>query len=315
MPTAQRPLPTFRPPFQTAVLGLVSNAQNIANSNYSGLTATLNHSVGGGLQFQASYTWSHALDEISNNSLSPFGLNVSGLYADVIYPENPYNVRQFNYGNADYDIRHNFTMNYVWSDALRHFTSGGPNVLMKGWSLSGTIFVHTGLPFTVFSSNVTSALQATNYGGQSNQQYIFADTSVSPSGISCGASAATVSTSGVPNPCLLGPTSSNPEFSDPVANYGNQTRNQYRGPGYFDTDFAIEKGFGIPKWEGAQFTVGARFFNLFNHPNFNFPVMNVDSPQFGQVIQTVSTPTSIYGSGLGADASPRVIQLQAKIVF
>jgi hypothetical protein len=29
----------------------------------------------------------------------------------------------------------------------------------------------------------------------------------------------------------------------------------------------------------------------------------------------VSQPTTIYGSGLGADASPRVIELQAKFVF
>jgi hypothetical protein len=114
---------------------------------------------------------------------------------------------------------------------------------------------------------------------------------------------------------MFGPGSANPQFTDPIGTYGNQIRNQYRGPGYFDTDFAIEKGFGIPKWEGAQFTVGARFFNLFNHPDFDFPVMNADSPQFGQIIQTVSTPTSIYGSGLGADASPRVIQLEGKFVF
>jgi hypothetical protein len=104
-------------------------------------------------------------------------------------------------------------------------------------------------------------------------------------------------------------------FPDPIDTYGNQRRNQYRGPKYFDTDFAIEKGFGIPKWEGAQFSVGARFFNLFNHPDFYFPIMNASNPQFGQILQTVSTPTSIYGSGLGADASPRVIQLQAKITF
>jgi hypothetical protein len=61
--------------------------------------------------------------------------------------------------------------------------------------------------------------------------------------------------------------------------------------------------------------VGARFFNLFNHPDFYFPIMNADAPNFGQIIQTVSTPTSIYGSGLGADASPRVIQLQLKLNF
>jgi len=105
------------------------------------------------------------------------------------------------------------------------------------------------------------------------------------------------------------------QFPDPTNTYGNQTRNQYRGPQYFNTDFAVEKNFGIPKWEGAQFSIGARFFNLFNHPDFNFPIMNADSPSFGQIQETVSSPTSIYGSGLGADASPRVIQLQAKFQF
>lgn len=294
-------LPTTIP---DARFGTVQNAQNIANSNYNGLTVTANHSFSGGFQFQASYTWSHALDEISNNSLSPFGLNTTGLYADPVYPENPANLKQFNYGNADYDIRNNFTMNYVWSDGLRHLTHWGPNALMKGWSFSGTIFRHSGLPFTVYSAAVTSSLQNTNYGPGGGAQYIFADV-LGPTTSSCGASAATGT------PCL-----SLADFAEPTGGYGNQRRNQYRGPGYFDTDFAIEKGFGIPKWEGAQFSLGARFFNLFNHPNFDFPVENVSNQgQFGTIIQTVGTPTSIFGSGLGADSSPRIIQLQAKFQF
>jgi hypothetical protein len=77
----------------------------------------------------------------------------------------------------------------------------------------------------------------------------------------------------------------------------------------------VEKAFGVPKWETAQFSIGARFFNIFNHPTFYFPVMNLDSTQFGQIIQTVGSPTSIFASGLGANASPRLIQLPAKFVF
>ena len=38
--------------------------------------------------------------------------------------------------------------------------------------------------------------------------------------------------------------------------FGNQTRNQYRGPGYFNTDMSITKNFKIPHWEGAKFGVG-----------------------------------------------------------
>jgi hypothetical protein len=292
-------LPTTVP---DAALGQVSQQENVANSNYSGLVVTAKHSFNGGFQFQASYTYSHAQDEISNNTFSPFGVNVSGQQADVIYPQDPFNFRKYNYGNADYDIRHNFTMNYVWSDAFRHLTSHGPNVLVKGWTFSGTIFRHSGLPFTVFSNTDTNALSATNYG--SGTTYVYSNI-VGATGFNCSGQAAKVNT-----PCLL-----TANFADPFNAFGNQGRNQFRGPGYFNTDFAVEKGFGIPKWEGAQFSVGARFFNVFNHPDFNFPISNANSSQFGQITSTISSPTSIYGSGLGADASPRLVQIQGKITF
>jgi hypothetical protein len=289
--------------------GQVSQVQNVANSNYNGLVAALNHNFRGGFQFQSSYTWGHSLDEISNNSLSPFGLNTAGLYADVIFPQDPRNIAKYNYGNSDYDIRHSFLMNYVWSDAMGHLTNWGPKALMKGWNFSGTIITHSGLPFTVYSTNVSSALQRTNYGA--GAQYVFANV-IGPATSSCGASAAEVMANGLAaRPCL-----SSANFADPTNNWGQQRRNQYRGPNYFDTDFSVEKGFGLPKWEGAQFSVGARFFNFFNHPNFFFPVMNVDNTSnFGQILQTIGSPTSIFGSGLGADSSPRIIQLQAKITF
>src|SRR5579872_833906 len=119
--------------------GVVAQTQNSGNSNYNGVTLTAAHTMNGGFQFQASYTYSHALDEISNSSLNPFGVNANG-NVDVVTPLNPFNVRQLNYGNADYDVRQSFVMNYVWSDALRHLTARGPNAIMRGWTLSGTIF-------------------------------------------------------------------------------------------------------------------------------------------------------------------------------
>ena len=294
---------------------VVSQQQNVANSNYHGLVIDAKHDFSRGFHFEAGYIWSHALDEISNNSLSPFGQNTIGVYADVIYPQDPYNFRKYNYGNADYDIQHSFTMNYVWSDGFRHLTSRGPNVLMKGWSFSGTLLRHSGLPFTVISENATSALEATvspligptaaYYGLPGfGTQYAFADIT-GPTTHSCSGSAANPLT-----PCLL-PAN----FADPTSNWGQQRRNQFRGPGYFDSDFAVEKAFGLFNREDKQISVGARFFNVFNHPDFYFPVMNLDNPLFGSVIQTISSPTSIYGTGLGANASPRLIQLQAKIVF
>src|SRR5580692_4579710 len=292
-----------------ARFGVVAQTQNVGNSNYNGLTLTAAHNFTGGFQFQASYTYSHALDEISNSSLNPFGVNANG-NVDVVTPLNPFNIAQLNYGNADYDVRQSFVMNYVWSNAFRHLTSRGPDALVKGWTFSGTIFKHTGFPYSIWSSNATATLQGALFGSTSpaTTTAVLANVVGSPN-INCGGSAAQL-VNGLPNPCY-----SAANFADPINNFGTQLRNQFRGPGYFDTDFGVEKAFGVPKWESAEFSIGARFFNLFNHPNFAFPNTNADSGQFGQITQTVSQPTTIYGAGLGADASPRVIELQAKFVF
>ena len=120
---------------------------------------------------------------------------------------------------------------------------------------------------------------------------------------SCGSSAVTT-------PCL---TSS--EFSPATSGFGAQRRNQFYGPNYFDTDFTVMKNFNIPHWEGAKFGVGLQFFNLFNHPNFDQPIGDIANPQFGSIVTTVSTPTSILGSFLGGDASPRLIQVKAHLTF
>lgn len=305
-PTGFGGLPTTVPNSQ---FGVVGQTQNIGNSNYNGIVISASHTVNGGFQFQASYTYSHALDEISNNSLDPFGVN-SFANVDIVTPLDPLRVRALNYSNADYDVRHSFVMNYVWSNAFRHLTSRGPDALMKGWTFSGTIFKHTGFPYSVFSSNETALLQQSFFGSgaAATSTAVLANVVGNPN-VTCGSSAAQL-VNGLPNPCY-----SAANFSDPTNAFSNQRRNQFRGPGYFDTDFDVEKSFVVPRWEGANFVVGARFFNLFNHPNFAFPNTDIDSNQFGQITSTVSQPTTIYGSGLGADASPRVIELQAKFVF
>ncbi len=100
-----------------------------------------------------------------------------------------------------------------------------------------------------------------------------------------------------------------------TAAFGNQMRNQYRGPKYFDTDFSIKKNFNVPGSENAKIGFGAECFNLFNHPNFALPNNNIASGYFGTITSTVSTPTSILGSFLGGDASPRLIQLSLHLNF
>jgi hypothetical protein len=100
------------------------------------------------------------------------------------------------------------------------------------------------------------------------------------------------------------------------ATYGSQRRNQFYGPGYFNTDFTIMKNTAIPGWERGELGLGVQFFNLFNYPNVYQPNRDINDPSlFGQITRTVNKPTGILGSLLGGDASPRLIQLTARINF
>jgi hypothetical protein len=61
--------------------------------------------------------------------------------------------------------------------------------------------------------------------------------------------------------------------------------------------------------------IGVQFFNFFNHPNFGPPDNYSSDPGFGEISTMEMPPTSILGSGLGGDVSPRMIQLKAQIQF
>jgi len=90
-----------------------------------------------------------------------------------------------------------------------------------------------------------------------------------------------------------------------------------RGPDYFNSDFSVWKRLNvIPRNEKAEFDLGFQFYNVFNHPNFDNPAYDVSNTStFGILQRTISPSTTVYGSGLGADASPRLIQLKAQFKF
>jgi hypothetical protein len=100
----------------------------------------------------------------------------------------------------------------------------------------------------------------------------------------------------------------------PLVAFG-QGRDRFRGPSYFNTDFAVIKNTKIPHWESAELGIGFQFFNLFNHPNFGFPDFVSSDTTFGQIFNLEQSPTSIVGAGLGGNAAPRMIQLKVQLRF
>jgi hypothetical protein len=280
----------------------VTEVGNYGVSNYNGMTASFTRRVSSSFQLQASFTWSHALDDISNGGFLPFNL---GTNVSVLSAQDPYCLKCYNYGNADYDVRKQFNATYLWhTPKLQNRALD----LLADWTISGTFFVRSGLPFTVLDSTTAGLLSGFNDGGP-----VFADTSVGA--LSCSSSNRVDNYRTTPA-CFTSPGDfASPVAAGGVATFGNERRNQVYGPRFFDADLTLMKNFRVPHWEGAEFEIGAQAFNVLNHPNFDQPVGTLGAPNFGYSERTVATPTSIFGSFLGADASPRALQIRAQLRF
>jgi hypothetical protein len=189
----------------------------------------------------------------------------------------------------------------VYNLPIRQFFFGhGWRSLVNGWRVSGTLFTHSGFPYTVVDGNAEGTLYYQGFGGP-----VFATYLNNP---------APVTSCDSPNhPCLTASQFAAPTTSP--THFGIQGRNMFRGPGYFNTDLALTKSLSLPHWESAKLMLGFQVFNVLNHPNFDQPVANLADPQFGKILYTVSQPTTIFGSGLGGDASSRLVQVRASLSF
>jgi hypothetical protein len=277
--------------------GEVRELTNNGWSNYDGLVTSFRWRMSSNFTGGFSYTWSHALDTCSNECLEPFNALTA---VSLRYQINPTN-QALNYSNADYDTRHSVNANYVYVLPTSYFHNGLMKSILGGWTAAGTFFYKTGYPFSVLDTGVRSAQSVVNASGIATTPQL-ADWIGGSSGYpSCT----------TPNqPCY-----SSSLFATKANQHdlGNIPRNSFRGPGYFDTDLNITKTFAVR--ERYKLTIGAFFFNVLNHPNFDLPVNNLALGTFGTIQGTVSAPSSAYGSFQGAAVSGRVVQTQVKFTF
>jgi outer membrane receptor protein involved in Fe transport len=281
-------LPTTAPDPRFRV---VTDLSNNGWSNYDGLIVSYRRAFGFGFQGQIGYTWSHALDTVSNGGLTLF---FSG---DSLTSQNdPLNLRRLNYSNADYDVRHSVVADFTWELPMKS-SNHIANHILGGWALSGKIFARTGTPFSVINSRIPGSLSAT-VGG--NVLATLLDSHIQTS---CGHA-------NVDTPCF---TTSQFATLAQQTNFGNLPRNSFRAPGYTDVDTSLYKTIAIH--ERAKFILGASAFNVMNHPNFGSPAFNVAVGGLGLISSTVTAPTSPYGSFQGSAVSGRVLVLTGKFQF
>ena len=296
--------------------GAVTQLNTGANSHYNGLQLTAEKRLGHGLLAQANYSWSHCMDTVSNGGFLPFsaGGALSPLPGEL--------GRQ--YGPCDYDVRQNLTAQYVYQLPVK-VRSRVWGYALNGWQISGTVFWHTGLPFSVlsapYSANGNGIVQGSGPQYASvvagaplyehnpipgvtqpgTIQWLNPDAFVSTVDPSTGA-------------CTGGDSPKNCQF-------GNLGRNALRGPAFTWSDFYLTKWFKLNDRVKAR--IDAQFFNVFNHPNFGLPVLGyagipgkpATQTGFGALSYTTSPPTGLLGVGLGGDSSPRMMALQARLEF
>lgn len=271
------------------------------SSNYHSLQLSLRKTYSAGLSLTANYTYSKALDTVSdafNNRRSTSPTDVQNI--------------RYDYGPADFDLRHR-----VVSTLSYDLPFLKQNRWLGGWGVNSIISFQTGHPVTPYSSSNTYDL---NHDGHFSDRLVPIGSPMSTvlstsAGDACTAAITAKQGSGkcyfaaskwVPyDPQGTGggvfgscPPSVNNGFwcNAPVG------RNTLFGPKNSIVDFSATKKFKIT--ESSSLTFQANFFNLFNHPNFAPPTADITSSNFGQSAGT-----------LGDNGGHRITQLALRLDF
>jgi carboxypeptidase family protein len=256
-------------------------------STYNALQFQVVKRLTHGLQVNASYTYSHSLDEGS-------GLG-AGLFFNGNNPLDP----RTSYASSDFDRTHVFTIAYVYQFPKIRDASRFVDAVANGWGIQGVTVAESGTPFSIidfsgtaggifFSSDdfVTNPILPLAPGISPGQARQGGTDEFFKSGPFQGARVPfinpndfavpllTCGQDGVPPPGpTVGGTSTN--FCDNVeTGFGNNGRNLFRSPFQTRFDFSVFKNFKLSERFNLKFQADA--FNIFNHPSFDAPNGNFE---------------------------------------
>ncbi len=254
-------------------------------STYNALQLQATKKMSHGFQFNASYTYSHSLDEGS-------GLG-SGLFFNGNDPLKPRTA----YASSDFDRTHVFTISYVYQIPTRPFASHLADKVVNGWGIQGVTVAQSGQPFSVIDFSGTAASIFFSADDFITNPILPLAPGVSPkqatqggkdnsftSGLLAGVRVPYINPndfsipflqpgqSGVP-PC--GTTTAGTTVCDTLeTGYGNNGRDIFRAPFQTRFDISVFKNLKFGDRFALKFQADA--FNIFNHPNFDAPNGNFE---------------------------------------
>jgi hypothetical protein len=309
--------------------------QNVANSNYNGLQATLQRTKGA-LTLGAAYTYSHSLDEASDRASANF-VNSLDLKS--------------NYASSDFDQRQLLSVNYIYQlpliQLLDRFTrfenedepapadanTAAPakaasdwrndslvKTLMANWEFSGITAYQTGSPFSVVNEGSASGVGAADNAGVGNAIGLgsYPDRVGNPRGVKPNVAI---------NGSNFGPLLLNPAaFVAPRGlTFGNAGRNALNNPNRTNFNMSLLKHFPLPAERNVEFR--AEVFNIFNHTQFRIYDPTHPGNTGNNVVNCYGDVTTGYSAGADScvagnsflhpvDAhDPRIMQFGLKLAF
>ncbi len=258
--------------------GSILQLNSQGTSNYNSLQATLKIREWHGLTGQVAYTWSHALDELTE-------------YRGSI-PHDSFDLAA-DYASSDFDSRQRFTAFFSYRIPG---SSHGPQWLTHGWELSTLISISTGQPFNPQTGTDPSGTQRPGLNIISNPY----------AGVSHTFNLAIGGEQWInPNAFCIPGSAGCPGTTDPNGDVG---RNVLYGPGFADVDLSVFKTFQIK--ERLRLQLRAEMFNVFNRINLASGAFSV-GPN-GVVGDTIGDFNGAPGIGPGEAFN---MQLVAKIIF
>jgi len=264
--------------------------QNIGQSTYHSLQATIARRFQTGLNMQGSYTWSKTLTDADSA--------LPGINGGVQQIQNPYNLKQEKSLSIQ-DVPHTFVVSYLYELPFgrgKRFLSGSGGVvdrLVGGWQIGGVQRYQSGIPLSFgcatgipgwdncvrFSRAAAQSLQSA-----AAQNGILNPFSSDPTVNSLFNRAAFIDLNAKRSP------------TDPYT-FGNFPRvtSELRMNPYYNEDFSLIKNTTITEAVRAQLKF--EFLNAFNRHAFSTPNTSPNSPNFGIPTGTINGPRSIQLTG------------------
>jgi outer membrane receptor protein involved in Fe transport len=269
------------PADQVPVFSNIFSENTVANSNYNGLQVSLEKSFSHGLMFQASYTFSKAIDQGASfeNQLNPIFPNATR-------------------GLSLLDAKNRFVFSPIWQLPIPR-KDGFAGKVANGWQVSAIIVYQSGFPIRVQNQN-DAELQSSIFFESTNTPYSLGPTqflnpkvpytpvgSSTPANYWFNPSTFCDSTGAGTQPCPQLP-----------GTFGNTPHALCCGPALNNTDLVIAKLTPIGERVNSEFR--AEFYNAWNHTQFENPDGNFSNSTFGQILKA---------------RDPRVMQFGIKFSF